>query len=611
MSNCEGQVAVRQFDPTTATKDDYWTTAPYEYLYSLRSDNFFHQKRLEELTEAARLAGCRNFKRMYAEYIKDLRASSARPVGAVTDFQGQKIELQTGKWRADESGIVTDGDFQTIEACNHPIMPVERLTNIDTGMEKLRIAFRTGNKWREYLADKSILASANAIIKLADFGVSVTSESAKNLVRYFQDIEHLNYELIPEKHSVGRLGWITGHGFSPYVENLVFDGEANFRTLFDSVKSHGRESSWMNTVSGIRRGSLTARVVLAASFASVLVEPCGCLPFFVHLWGSESGTGKTVALMVAASVWACPAIGRYVQTFNSTSVSRERMAAFFNSLPMMIDELQLAKDARGKQTFDVYQLAEGVGKGRGTKAGGVEKTATWANCTITTGETPITQPGSGAGAINRVIDIECKTADPVIVDGHRIVGEVSRNYGFAGRKFIEHLDEAGLDEARELYSEYFLQLTQGDTTEKQAMAAALIVTADHLATEWIFQDDSNVTVQEIRQFLATKAMVSANDRGYQFLCDWVAQNEQRFSRDQVGERYGEIEYNTAYIIRTVFDRALEEGGFSSTALLSWLKQKDLIRTQQGRNTFRRRIGSVNTRCIALILSDDEENPFET
>lgn len=49
---------------------------------------------------------------------------------------------------------------------------------------------------------------------------------------------------------------------------------------------------------------------------------------FVHLWGVESGTGKTVALMLAASVWGNPAIGQYVQTFNATQVGHEKQRHF-------------------------------------------------------------------------------------------------------------------------------------------------------------------------------------------------------------------------------------------------------------------------------------------
>ena len=88
--------------------------------------------------------------------------------------------------------------------------------------------------------------------------------------------------------------------------------------------------------------STTAKIILAASFASVLLEPLGCLPFFVHLWGVDSGTGKTVALMVAASVWGDPAIGNYVKTFDGTVVGLEKTAAFLNELPLCLDELQLA-----------------------------------------------------------------------------------------------------------------------------------------------------------------------------------------------------------------------------------------------------------------------------
>ena len=47
--------------------------------------------------------------------------------------------------------------------------------------------------------------------------------------------ENLNFDLIQELKSVGRLGWINGNGFSPYVKDLVFDGNENFRSFFQSV----------------------------------------------------------------------------------------------------------------------------------------------------------------------------------------------------------------------------------------------------------------------------------------------------------------------------------------------------------------------------------------
>ena len=54
------------------------------------------------------------------------------------------------------------------------------------------------------------------------------------------------------------------------------------------------------------------KLMLAASFASVLVPLLGGLPFIVDLWGETEG-GKTVTLMVAASVWSLliPAIEQF------------------------------------------------------------------------------------------------------------------------------------------------------------------------------------------------------------------------------------------------------------------------------------------------------------
>ena len=354
-----------------------------------------------------------------------------------------------------------------------------------------------------------------------------------------------------------------------------------------------------------------ARVVLAASFASALVQPCGALPFFVHLWGGESGTGKTVALMLAASVWGSPELGRYIQTFNSTVVGREKLAAFLNHLPLCVDELQLAKDSRGKLAFDVYALAEGVGRTRGTRSGGVEQTPTWANCILTTGETPITGTGSGAGAINRVIEIECRAAEKIIEDGHTVSSIVKKNYGFAGREFVSKLYEGG-NTARcaALYKKFFHALSDNDTTEKQAMAAAVVLTADTLATEWLFQDGTPLTVEEIIQFLASKAAVSSGERGYRYMCDWVTQNANKMrSHTEQGDVYGLLQNDTAYIISSVFRRAAEDGGFSPAALLSWLKQRGFLETESsGKGTTKRkRINGVLTNCVCMRMEDSEES----
>lgn len=600
-------------------KDDFLTTTPYEALYAYHKEPFTHAAKMEELAAYSVSKGFKGFKTMYKKYVESLKAQSGTIyIDNVTNFTNQPLELNAGDWEADDSGIFKKNGYNDEVACPHPIMPVERLVNIDTGEEKLQLAFRKGTIWRKIIVSKTVLASSNKVTELAGSGIAVTSQNARAFIQYISDMENMNYYLIPEKKSIGRFGYIPDEGFSPFVDGLIFDGDVNFKAMFQTVRSRGSETKWLETAAEVREMSTTVKIILAASFASVLLEPLNCLPFFVHLWGVDSGTGKTVALMVAASVWGDPAVGAYVKTFDGTVVGMEKTAAFLNNLPFCLDELQLAKDSKGRTTFDVYKLAQGVGRTRGNRSGGVDLTPTWRNCILTTGESPLTGTASGAGAVNRVIDIECKSAQAVIKDGMRISGAVKRNYGFAGRKFVERLYQPGvIDQVSERYRELFRILSDRDTTEKQAMAAAAIILADELACQWIFSGQQPLTIEQVSEFLASKAAVSAGDRGYKYLCDWATQNSNKLcgrSENPNIEVLGALEDGRAYIIRSVFERILQDAGYSTAAMISYLKQSNLIETRGRANTKGKRINGIPTECFCLRLPsvelDDEADPDE-
>ncbi len=585
------------------TKTYLMSAEPYARIYDIK-DPFEQAQALANLKAAGDAIGFRTVMGMWKEYRKSKRGARIYTAN-VSQFDNQPLELDTGDWKADDLGVTRESDFGAQIACVHPIMPVRRLVNVDTGIEKLELAYRKGRGWRRLIADKRTLASANGIIALADNGVAVTSESAKALVAYLHDVEHYNYEFLEEVPSVGRLGYIDGEGFSPYVDGLVFDGDANFRTIFRSVRAEGDRQKWLETIRRVRSDSVTAHIIVAAAFASVLVQPLGALPFFVHLWGTKSSLGKTVALMAAASVWADPERGRYCQTFNSTVVGHELFAAFLNSLPLIVDEMQLARDEKGRTKFNVYQLAEGVGRTRGNKSGGVQKTPTWGNCIITCGETPLTGDSAGAGAKNRVIEIECNS-ELVVRDGNATSNALRRNFGHAGREFVDRLRDAG-DKPANLYKEAFRALSASDTTDKQAMSAALIVAADALAAEWII-GDTPLTVEQIASFLQTNAAVDVNERAYSFMCDWVVQNVNKLRGGRDGtENCGILETDTAYVVRTVFVKAVEDAGYSSAGLLSWLRDKELLQCSPHRPGFTvlKSLGGVKAACVAMRIPSDE------
>lgn len=595
------------------TRDDYLTTTkPFEYLYAHKDNKFELKQLLGVMSAQAQSVGIRNLAALFKAYMETVSGTST-PGFNRTDFTGQELELDCGSWNASDTGIYgTDKLGFEVVACYHPIMPVQRLVNVDTKVHKVMLAYRLGKRWETVIEDRSVVSDSRSVISLSKYGIMVNSETSKALVRYLADVEQLNYDLIPEVSSVGRLGWIDDYGFSPYEENLVFDGEETFRTRFESIQEKGSRQVWLDCVRTVRAGktpgNVVARIVLAASFASVLVKPCNCLPFFVHLWGG-SETGKSLSLVLAASVWANPEIGVYIQTFNATEVGKELGAAFCNSLPLIVDELQLVKDNRKDFDKMIYQLSEGVGRTRGQKQGGLQKTPTWRNCIITTGEFPIISANSGEGAVNRTIEVDCHDTK-LFDEPKKTATELYSNYGFAGKEFVEHLMEEGSQEHVQKLQEAMQDaLKTGDTMDKQTASAALILAADALAEEWIFQDGILLQPEDISKYLVSKEAVNQNARALQYLYDYININQARFTPEadtHQGEIWGDLDNDYAYIIRSKFDQILQDEGYNASAFLGWAKNTgNIICGKDGRPTIVKRINGRPCRLVCLKMQEGE------
>ena len=604
------------------TRDDYLTTTkPFEYLYAHKENKFEMRQLMGRMSIQAQAVGVRNLATLFKDYIETV-SGTVTPGFNRTDFTGQEMELDCGGWTATDTGIYgTDKMGFEVVACYHPIMPVQRLVNVDTREHKVMLAYRLSRRWDIVIVDRNVISDSRSIIGLSKYGIMVNSETGKALVRYLADVEQLNYDLIPEVSSVGRLGWIEEYGFSPYEEELVFDGEETYRTRFESIQEHGSREAWLDCARAVRSGktpgNVIARIVLAASFASVLVGPCRCLPFFVHLWGG-SETGKSLSLVLAASVWANPEIGVYIQTFNATEVGKELGAAFCNSLPLIIDELQLVKDNRKDFDRMIYQLSEGVGRARGRKQGGLQKTPTWRNCVITTGEFPIISANSGEGAVNRTIEVDCHDTK-LFDEPKKTATSLYANYGFAGREFVDHLMADGvIERVQKLQEDLQKAIKTGDTMDKQTASAALILAADRLSEEWIFQDGVLLQPDDIRPYLVSKETVNQNARALQYLYDFININQSRFSPGadaHQGEVWGDLDDDYAYIIRSKFDQILQDEGYNASAFLGWAKNNNLILPgKYGKMTRTKRINGRVSRCIWLkmdnYLNDFEENVEE-
>ena len=563
------------------------------------------------------------FKKLIAERSKiqrEINKAASRQVGfqqnqSMTDFAIPQDKTYTnmlcGSWVANENGIVSYNVMGLEQrACHHPILPVRRLSNIETSDEKITLAFKRDYIWREITVDKDVISSASKITALSSKGVSVTSENAKYLVRYLNDVENMNADAIELSTSTSKLGW-HGTEFIPFDSDIVFDGDTRFKDLFKAIHTKGSEEAWLKCVRSIRSDNrMETKILLAASFASVLVKVIGCLPFFVDLWGETEG-GKSVTLMLAASVWANPDESQYIGDYKSTDVALEVRADVLNNLPVLLDD---TSNATKKIVDDfeniIYRLCSGKGKSRSNKDLGTNRENNWKNCFITNGERPLSGYVNQGGAINRIIEVEA--GNNIFKNPQKTVDILKANYGFAGRRFVGIVREIGKDEIKRMYDEICEQLFQQDKMQKQAMSLACILLADKIATERIFEDGQYISMDDAKKCLVDRTELSENERCYRYLLDQVAMNSFRFTDDCQTEKWGTVDGDYAVIYPTVFERLCRAEGYSKKSFISWAGKKGIVQVDTKGYPKQRKIDGKNVRAVSLRLDNGlitDENGF--
>ena len=543
------------------------------------------------------------YKRVDRETKQRKKQQQTAGMNNYTDFEGPYENMYCGSWIAGETGIYAQ-NMATVEqiACYHPILPIERLKNLETGEEQIKLAFKRNGRWEEIIVPKVMITSASKIVALSGRGVAVTSENAKLLVRYLSDVENRNTNQIAVQYSSSKLGWIKKE-FLPYDTEITFDGDSRFRQLFENIGEHGNRAKWYEHVKSLRQsGRMEIKLVLAASFASVLIHQIGALPFFVDLWGETEG-GKTVTLMLAASVWANPAESAYIGDFKTTDVALEAKANMLNHLPMILDDTS-KKNRRIEENFEgvVYDLCSGKGKTRSNRDIGINTESHWNNCILTNGERPLTSYVNQGGAINRILEIEC--GEKVYEDPQQTADTLKQNYGFAGKDFVEAIKAMGADAVREIQKDFQQQLFDDEKMQKQSISLSIILTADKIATDTLFKDGQYISIDEAKKVLIDRNELSDNERCYRYILDKVAMNGTRFDADTACEKWGIIEHGYVFFYNQAFDELCKSGGFSKRSFLSWGVKKKVVETDsRGNPTKQKKIDGKNNRCVCLKLDD--------
>lgn len=502
----------------------------FEYLFSI--ENLVDRERLISRckTRAKQLKVSINsfnviYKQYKENYIKSLKSKKSNE----TNFTDCKYKLKCGNWIADDTGVYkleynSAMEPIKVKASSIPILPIERIINIDTNTEKVKIMFFKDGKWNEIIVEKNTIVSKSKIIQLANKGIEVTDENAKNLINYFADVLELN--TFKPKHGITHLGWV-GEDFVPYTDKYIFDSEDKFKLKFQGISSKGDYELWKSKMRELRSKSKTLKIDMAASFASPLLKIFNVISFIVHVWG-KTNNGKTVGQMVALSIWGNPSKKYLFSTFDNTKIANEKLCGFLRNLPLVLDELQLAKGVYTSYDEFIYAITEGKGKERGTVDGGLREVAEWNNTILISGEEPITASVSDEGAKSRVIEIEEKNI--IIENGNEVVNFILENHGFAGKEFIEIIKKR--KNLSDDFKAAFNELKQYTKYQKQAQQIAVLYLANKISSEEIF-GDTPLTIDELKEYLTTD--IDKTDRIIDIIIDTANANINNFYYCSVGK----------------------------------------------------------------------------
>ncbi len=553
-----------------------------------------------------------SYQKVEKEMNKESNKTSISSLENYTNFTGPYDAQQCKGWIATDEGVYSmmSGDREEL-ACYHPILPIERLKNLETGSEQIKLAYKRKGNWNEIIIPKTMIASANKIVGLSEQGIAVTSENARLLVKYLADVENANDDYIDVQYSTSKLGWIKDT-FVPFDKDIVFDGDHRFKQVYESINQVGELDIWLEHMKELRAtGRMETKMLLAASFSSVLVKLLGGLPYIVDLWGETEG-GKTVSLMIAASVWANPSENAYIGDFKSTEVALEAKMDMLNNLPMLLDDTSKTS-SRIRDNFEevVYDLCSGKGKSRSNKDLGVARENRWKNCVICNGEKPLSSYVEQGGAINRILEVECGSTR--IYENPRKTADIIKdNYGWGGRLFIELINALGLEKIKAIQEEILAELQDDDKMQKQSASLSMVLTADRIATEYIFKDDAYISLDEAKKVLTDRNMVSDNDRCYRYIIDKVGMNSQRFAGSNANcEQWGFINDGYAIFYPQAFEQICKDGGSAKQSFLTWADKKGFLQTQGGRLVKAKKIGGRTIRCVWLKIDESyDENGFK-
>lgn len=573
---------LEDFLKTITAKETFMKSWLYRGIYKIKEDDLARFNNVDFLlmTKAKELGGTAlvklykdQKKAFFTKMDEEKKLAIPKPLAVYGTVEGITnytnlpegvMNLDCGSnWIATDDGIyINDGKYPRL-VCRQPITITGILKSMNTGAEKVKLEFWDCGEWKEIVVDKDTLASAQKITVLYKLGLSVTSNNAREVVAFLQDL--LDYSkkknLIPITLTTEKMGWNEAKdGFIPYtVKDIQYEQTGVLPWLWETLQSKGDRNLCYNTYRTVR-GIPMMDFVAAANFSAPLVGLLELEGFVANVYGPSRG-GKSVTSKIGCSFWAKPGTeGHFMFGAENTVNSIEGILYVLSSLPFIMEDANNMSERRQKELQTIImKICNGIGKARMNRDMTLRILYIWKTVGIITSENRIVKDFHNNGSVNRVLLMRGTNPEdcPYQKNGlevSKLMEVFENNYGFIGRDFIKALLEIGREELnarlKEIRKEVEEKAKELGKSAGQTLPVAVMLLADEIAEEHLFHDGKRISVEDAVKWMSAVDEANQNQRFYERLEDTVIQNSGRFEGLGMTECTNNSQYWGQYFAKT-------------------------------------------------------------
>jgi uncharacterized protein (DUF927 family) len=506
--------------------------------------------------------------------------------GSVYPFRVSRYGIEIHDKNEDEYKVITKTPF-IIESIG------ESLDSKKDHWVKYKLKYKTnyGKTESKYVDPNEILTKE--IKKLSNMGLLITEEDTKILNRYVKKYLEASPRL-PKEDIALKNGWYQNDTVLVTGEHLHSgNGISKVYQLTDELKGkyerRGNKQAWIKGTEFFRQYDIVWFKMLS-TVSAFLIKFTTVNSFIENFYG-DSTEGKTLSMQIGASLVGVPSYEGLINDARNSASGIEKILEFNTDTPIYFDEISNNKE------FDeyIYMIANGKGKGRGTKSLSFVEGGSWHTIVQTSGEYPLTKDEKTlTGKKLRVMEIH----DPIPFLAPEILEEVKEaiknNYGLFMDEIIQEILK-NKHRISSLYSQFDMFFDKPFNAFSQRMRSYFIVLAiGGYILENVFRNngiETKCTVDICKKYyqkiVVDDPITPYWENALRYVYQWTIRNSARFERSikDFGssgmikgsfETYGWITKDAILFDETMLKEALEDGQFIYPKVLDAWKKENIL-----------------------------------